>query len=564
MVVDEAEPGVRLLSGQILLGDLQVDVAGTTTGCPVTERAHHGRGETPAAVIARATGFDCSAAQTDHGPGDYWVRVDGLAARTSAETPLVLRFAPEWQRQLTVTFGFADGVLESRVIPSETQLEVTRLGQSVELPLPARAAPLTRVLIRADGAANISRIVREIRVIPLEEARSADRTDIAIFSCVMGLFIALLVYNLVLWATLRERFQFYYCASVVAMMAYTLSYSGGMTYISHSSDVIELMQQRYASLAMVAGFLLLFVRHYFEPGTFSRRMVLAVNLSVVALVAVALPFAADLPLDPHLADRVYLLAFMPLPVLVGAMTWVAWRGQSPLIRQFMAVWSVPLLIVAIRLLHAAHLLEYPVWYDSCVVLGMAVESLMSALALGYRIKLIRRERDVARAEEAFARRLANADPLTGLLNRRALIGTALAEPGPYHLVLIDIDHFKRVNDSHGHDVGDAVLVRIAALLGEWSAAYGARAGRLGGEEFALLAPATQGVAAQVERLLALVREHRMPGPRRVTISAGVVEGPIESETDWQALYHEADAALYRAKHAGRDRAMRARTLIRAA
>ncbi|MBS0255367.1 MAG: diguanylate cyclase [Proteobacteria bacterium] len=508
--------------------------------------------ERPETVIDRATGFDCQAQQPSFGPGDFWVRMTGLAARTTADQPLVLRFTPEWQRQLTVTLGYADGTLITHVIPAGRQLEVTRMGQAVELPLPDRPAPLTRVLVRADGAENISRIVRDIRIIPVAVARVLDQTDTAMFATVLGIYFALLIYNLALWTTLREKFQFYYCASVVAMMGYALSYSDAITLFLPSADAIQLMQQRYVTLAMVAGFLLLFVRHFFEPGTIGPRLVAAINGAVALLVLVAVPFAMNLPVSPHLADRIYLLAFLPVPILVAAMTWAAWRARSPLVGLFMTVWSVPFAIVAIRILHAAHLLEYPVWFDSCTVLAMAVESLMSSLALAYRIKLIRRERDVARAEEAFARRLANSDPLTGLLNRRALVGAALAEPGAYHLVLVDIDHFKRVNDSHGHDVGDAVLVRLAALLGEWAAAHGARAARLGGEEFAVLAPAARNIASQAERLLALVREHRMPGPRRVTISAGVAEREVAGDGDWQVLYHEADAALYRAKHAGRD------------
>lgn len=153
------------------------------------------------------------------------------------------------------------------------------------------------------------------------------------------------------------------------------------------------------------------------------------------------------------------------------------------------------------------------------------------------------------------RMLALTDPLTGLLNRRALhdFSEALAgDDAPARLLLVDIDRFKTINDTHGHDVGDEVLIAVAKIVDGYSA-NNVSAARLGGEEFALLGTDRDLPAAMAAKLLAEVRNARMPHGDTVTISIGVAEGWLEDDSDWQKLYTRADAALYEAKNSGRNR-----------
>jgi diguanylate cyclase (GGDEF)-like protein len=149
------------------------------------------------------------------------------------------------------------------------------------------------------------------------------------------------------------------------------------------------------------------------------------------------------------------------------------------------------------------------------------------------------------------------DELTGLANRRALhraMGT-LAE-GPGALLALDLDHFKTVNDTHGHQAGDMVLKHIAHVIAG-SLRDGDLAARTGGEEFSLWLPgAPMKVANEVaERIRAAVQASRANWQGQVismTCSIGVAAIP-ESATQTQNLAALADAALYRAKHAGRNR-----------
>ena len=155
--------------------------------------------------------------------------------------------------------------------------------------------------------------------------------------------------------------------------------------------------------------------------------------------------------------------------------------------------------------------------------------------------------------------LALTDPLTGLLNRRALLDFAEAlgdDDGPSRLLLIDIDRFKAVNDTHGHDVGDSVLQEIARII-DAHAGNNVSAARLGGEEFALLGTLEALPCSTAEVLLDEIRAAAMPHGERVTVSIGIAEGTLEDDPAWRNLYRRADDALYEAKRRGRDQSCQA-------
>ncbi len=157
---------------------------------------------------------------------------------------------------------------------------------------------------------------------------------------------------------------------------------------------------------------------------------------------------------------------------------------------------------------------------------------------------------------------ARVDPLTGLLNRRGLaerlapeIARAARSEETLAAVAIDIDHFKCVNDEHGHDAGDRVLAWLGALIAE--EARGADiAARVGGEEFVVVQPGSGPAAAHAfaERLRVRVAAAGLGDGITPTISCGVAAGGLDAgATDVQPLLDAADDALYAAKRAGRNR-----------
>lgn len=163
--------------------------------------------------------------------------------------------------------------------------------------------------------------------------------------------------------------------------------------------------------------------------------------------------------------------------------------------------------------------------------------------------------------------LAALDPLTGVANRRSLIAAldrdvarAQRMREPMALMMVDIDHFKDVNDQYGHPAGDRVLCSVVNVLRQRVRAQDL-VGRYGGEEFMVLLPDTglTGAEQLARELCKAVEESRcpadgVPGPGIVvTVSIGVFGGRLESADSWDMLIAAADRALYQAKNNGRNR-----------
>lgn len=171
------------------------------------------------------------------------------------------------------------------------------------------------------------------------------------------------------------------------------------------------------------------------------------------------------------------------------------------------------------------------------------------------------------AEER-AERLAMYDPLTGLGNRRYFnqflrreYQRGMRSRSPVSLVVLDVDHFKKYNDELGHPAGDRCLSRVGRVLREMSQRPSDLAARLGGDEFALIlgdtdAAGSRKVAGALQKAIAdlgLVFD----GSRSLTVSVGVASMQPNEHEHEEMLLREADAALYRAKSAGRNRVVQA-------
>ena len=177
------------------------------------------------------------------------------------------------------------------------------------------------------------------------------------------------------------------------------------------------------------------------------------------------------------------------------------------------------------------------------------------------------DQELRRQRDLYSRQ-SRIDPLTELANRRQfadVLAKAAVEAQrsgePLALLLLDIDHFKQINDSHGHAVGDACLMAIAGRLHTIFNGTGELAARVGGEEFGVVLEGHDLASAlqRAEKFRASLVEHPIAVnglTLDMTTSIGVAEFDPEQHHDVDALYHAADSAVYRAKAAGRNRVCR--------
>jgi diguanylate cyclase (GGDEF)-like protein len=223
-----------------------------------------------------------------------------------------------------------------------------------------------------------------------------------------------------------------------------------------------------------------------------------------------------------------------------------------------------------------HKVEYDVQHVSTERWYLIIMSIWLALVLLYLLMrllrlqtVVRQQRQQSQELQAINRALdvrsqqlvqmATTDALTGAFNRKGLedvLQQALTDwrrhQHPLGLVLIDIDHFKAVNDTHGHQAGDRVLAGLAELVRQHVRGQDLL-GRWGGEEFLLVCRDTHlpQALAIAEKLRALVAGHQFAGGLRITASFGVAA--MDSDRPLDQVFAAADAALYRAKAEGRNR-----------
>ncbi|HEY0662038.1 MAG TPA: GGDEF domain-containing protein [Lysobacter sp.] len=201
-------------------------------------------------------------------------------------------------------------------------------------------------------------------------------------------------------------------------------------------------------------------------------------------------------------------------------------------------------------------------YGLALLVGMAVSRQLKHSRRGY-YAMLQRERGLTEAMQELAYR----DDLTGVLNRRSFLLQAgerwpQAQTGDSNcLLILDLDHFKRLNDRHGHDVGDQALVGFARLVDSLKREHDIF-GRIGGEEFALLLPTTSPVQAKAiaARIIEGCRSLAVPGADAefLSVSVGIAE-VCDADHDLAAAMRRADRALYDAKAMGRGRSVTART-----
>ena len=421
------------------------------------------------------------------------------------------------------------------------------LGYVFELEL---APGVNEILIRAESPDPLIVPVRLLTAQQLE--RLTMRMQYG-YGLLYGFLLALIAYNTMLYAGLRERSHLDYALYLGTFVLLSIAYSGH-GYALLWPDTVDFQQYVILVLMVLFGCAgLRFADGFLDlarnaPGV--RPVMRAFCITGLGAISIAVV------LQQHAAAAMvaflFLLAFTLLMVTLGV---VCVRKGQVAARYFLAAALVSMVGSAITALAVWVGLPFHETTFHAAELGLAIEGALLALALAYRMRSVHEAR-------TNAERLSRIDPLTGLLNRRAFLeqaapiwANAQRNQRPLSVIVLDLDFFKTINDEHGHDVGDQVLVAVANLLRE-QCRQGDAAVRWGGEEFVLLLPETQAPKAHVLclRLLERMRDIRFPGiTLSVPVSASFGVAEVRDHPDLDALIRDADHWLYQAKESGRGR-----------
>lgn len=506
---------------------------------------------TAAQAWAQRAAFTCGAKKPGRFGVTNWALIGGLNLAHDATDPWLFRHAFVRDGDNRVYFIHADG----KILRSPTSALDARQSLSsgdVRYAAPRWPAPLTAILVRVGDLHSMHGLIPRAGI----DTRSAVAKTTAGFHLFYGLFsgllIAMLAYNLMLYSVLRHAFLLRYCLFTSCTLLFALSWSGGIFALAPDLTTFGQVMVNNIAISLLTLAAPAFMISYLEPEAIPARLKRGLRgvsflAIIIALARMALPEAYWQTFD--ILFYGVILATLFCMAIAGVL---AWRGGSKAIRMYAISWIIPFSFAVARVLWALGL--FPVHnglFDIGLFIVLGLEALISALGMVWRIGAMRTERDDARALEQTLRTLAETDPLTGLLNRRAFLDRA--RQGTHHkrLILVDIDHFKSINDAHGHEIGDQVIKTVAETLLN-SCPDHAFVGRIGGEEFGVIVPA-DAPGELAYRLREAVETPSLDGGPPVTISAGVCEGPITDETDWRLLYIAADEALYAAKRAGRNR-----------
>jgi len=303
--------------------------------------------------------------------------------------------------------------------------------------------------------------------------------------------------------------------------------------------------------ALLAGLALFMGSAYqFQTGSLPVRLVAVVAGVSIALMSV--PMLEGYDGISYIVLNLCAAAMM----LVTAWKYWRWRTEAPLLILLLSVLyaltGLSFVLCAVVLLHHGEWIMHhaPSGWAENINLVMSITSIGGLGALSLALNQVRITRHHQREAET--------DSLTGLFNRRALFDRGQRLSFPVAIVIFDLDHFKRINDVHGHQVGDTVLQTFGSLLAA-NVRDGDLAARLGGEEFAIvLSNASAGEAMQAaERVRAGFAAQQFisaSGNFTCTLSAGI-SCCDQDEPDIVTLLRQADMALYDAKRSGRNRVL---------
>lgn len=551
---------IRCLCVLFLLLAGLIPVAAGAQAVPVARECHAAASaaESLQQVVADARRWDCGEGGWALGAEAMLIRFDLADSPDRAPPRSMVTHGGHFERIDIGVIG-RDGAARWESWTPATMRHLTA-GPYMTAPLPQGIAQPRQVIVRVVrpwGKTTLSQMRLDAR----PEGTGWPVRRIVAMAAICGMLLVPLLINIAFYSVLPERYVIWHLAMVGAMLVQA-GVTTGFSHLFFETRAIWEWQASNMAFVTLGAAALMFAACFIERGMIPpllRRLAkwLAAGLVVTGLVA-------SIPIEPLRAWSAYMIhAMVALTIAqIAAMVGVAWWRGSIAARYLIVGWTGIILVGCWRV--AAYMLPSmrPIEMIEIYHLALALEVLVTALAIVSRFVGLREERDSATARALELEGVAARDPLTGLRNRRSIERRFddLFRQGFRTMAVIDLDHFKAVNDTLGHATGDQVLRAVGAALVE---DRDTKAIRLGGEEFMLLLRGKDAASRAERRRRAISARitSEVPGlDRVVTASMGLVEhDPGGSlKTDFAMLYSHCDRLLYEAKRLGRNRTMKER------
>ncbi|MBU1310002.1 MAG: sensor domain-containing diguanylate cyclase [Gammaproteobacteria bacterium] len=420
---------------------------------------------------------------------------------------------------------------------------------------------ITEVYIRVESLGPMAIPVRLSRI---DKAIQRDISAGYQYGVLWGIMSALALYNLVLFVFIRQKEYGLYACYLIGFVLNSLSYTGHIhtvitadfgPYFQDWTDITLMLTYSVAGLHF-ARFLL------------NTRSYAPTLDNIVKKVTLIIPAGMLLSFIFDQLVFAVVLVFMlnsGFVVLFIAMGVSALRAKKPFAVIFLLSSVTAAICITVSTLAVAGvLIPYNDYTFKAIEVGMAFEAILLAVILARQFRMAKLDKIIA---ESYAR----TDSLTGLNNRRGFYQitepmwmTTLRENRDVSVVLLDIDAFKRINDSYGHACGDEVLLQVAQCI-KATAREGDVPARWGGEEFIIFLPETTQSQAliQAERIRKALQNIQITTERfTITLTAslgvagsehGITEGRAIADITLEQLVNFADIALYSAKNSGKNR-----------
>ncbi len=481
----------------------------------------------------------------------FWYQFKVLNKENRAVSRLMV-FEPAWLDSVNIT-----------VISSQGQVQTYQGGNIY--PYSKRDMDHYLINFKHDFEPGISTVYLQVKtrdpfIVSLsileESAFLAGQVEESVYTgLIYGGIAVMLFYNLFLFFGIKQRYYLYYVLYMSAFFVMNASYNG-YTYMYFLSDyptVQNWLQSTGVYLFMITA--LLFASSFLNLKKYHQILYTITAYLIFLIIGIALLSAFIGGYHYHIMLSIILVMFTS--IYIFGMALFSWLDGNRSARFFLLGAASGLIGAIITALTVMSFIPFSYMTYKANDFGMLIDAVLLSIALADRVKITLEKTRIVEKE-------AKTDIVTGLFNRRAYTETSkieyqrlLRHQRVLTVIMFDVDNFKKVNDTHGHDAGDYILKSVGVIVEEVMREYD-YGFRMGGDEFLLLLPETNAQQASLlaERIRMRIENKKLVDDNNnkfyVTASFGISQYK-KIDTSIEDIAKRADKALYKAKKAGRNR-----------